>query len=638
MSRILKITRDKNINGMLVKYYITIDGDTKGWIKNGDSVNIDISNLQIKEFYVWMDSKDLRGNPVRVNSQVIKIPNDGLSYHYHIKTKMGLVTSKLELYQDLEQQDKNIKLKQVQFDRANIYRKVEPLITSEVENNKNGKRNFDKALSNLTDNERKHPVAQGLIKDLYDSLIEGAAKYYYDPTRFIALIEDASTIKEYKNDVYVILRNKDEIANKYNRIKSVFTVGEDFPQQLEKLKKKYFNEFSSYSVPDDIINKYINKTVEVSKAYLDKNYKKALVGMMFGDGSFNEFNRLKELYVFQAISSSNNKDDIINKRGLQIAYDTFVTPIIYSKDGNEYEYGPTVDSIITKTIIYSKAGIIDNVKNDLIRLLDILVGAEEGMFNFEAALETSQFELLRKVFEYYKAYNLEITVLESMYEHNIPRTEKQEKRLSFLKKGNKTKDLLDIEKNNNSSVFVYDYRSLQWNENEINDYFENYTLHSKKMNIPMVFNSFEKNLFTNKIVWNNEKVFLEIKRTISENLGDVYSVELINAKTIIDDSSNVLPSILVRSSNSMYPWLGFLIIGDQIFLKQVSISIYSLYIPVIVSNNEIDDNKYNEKEFIIAKEKQNPRLNNFINMVTNLLIESIENLINNYNSNTDLYD
>lgn len=638
MSRILKITRDKNINGMLVKYYITIDGDTKGWIKNGDSVNIDISNLQIKEFYVWMDSKDLRGNPVRVNSQVIKIPNDGLSYHYHIKTKMGLVTSKLELYQDLEQQDKNIKLKQVQFDRANIYRKVEPLITSEVENNKNGKRNFDKALSNLTDNERKHPVAQGLIKDLYDSLIEGAAKYYYDPTRFIALIEDASTIKEYKNDVYVILRNKDEIANKYNRIKSVFTVGEDFPQQLEKLKKKYFNEFSSYSVPDDIINKYINKTVEVSKAYLDKNYKKALVGMMFGDGSFNEFNRLKELYVFQAISSSNNKDDIINKRGLQIAYDTFVTPIIYSKDGNEYEYGPTVDSIITKTIIYSKAGIIDNVKNDLIRLLDILVGAEEGMFNFEAALETSQFELLRKVFEYYKAYNLEITVLESMYEHNIPRTEKQEKRLSFLKKGNKTKDLLDIEKNNNSSVFVYDYRSLQWNENEINDYFENYTLHSKKMNIPMVFNSFEKNLFTNKIVWNNEKVFLEIKRTISENLGDVYSVELINAKTIIDDSSNVLPSILVRSSNSMYPWLGFLIIGDQIFLKQVSISIYSLYIPVIVSNNEIDDNKYNEKEFIIAKEKQNPRLNNFINMVTNLLIESIENLINSYNSNTDLYD
>lgn len=637
MGRVLKITRDKSVLAMLVKYYIAIDGDTKGWIKNGDSVSIDISKTKITEFYVWADFKGLSGKAERVTSQVVRIPNDGLSYHYHIQTKMGLVVGKLELYQDPEQEDKNIKLKQNQFEKANIYRKVEPLISAEVKNKSNGDRNFDKALSKLTDNERKHPVAQNLIKDLYNSLIEGAARFYYDPTRFIALIEDASTIKEYKNDVYVILRNKDVIADKYNRMKSIFTVEEDFPQQLEKLKKKYFNEFSSYTIPDNIINKYTEKAAEASQAYLDKNYKKALVSMMFGDGPFDDFNRLKELYVYQAINSSNNKDDIINERGLQIAYDTFVAPIIYSKDSEEYDYGPTVDTIITKTIVYSKAGIIDNVKNELIQLLDILVGAEDGKFNYQAALETSQFELLRKVFEYYKAYNLEITVLESMYEHNIPRTEKQEKRLAFLKKGNK--DLLDIEENNDSSVFVYDYRSLQWKESEIRDYFENYTLNSKKIKIPMVFNSFEKNLFINKFVWDNEKIYLEIKRTINENLGNEYSIELIDTRTIIGDSNNVLPAILVHSSNNItYPWLGFLIIGDQMLLKQVSISIYSLYIPVIISDSEIDNNKYNEKEFLIAKEKQNPRLNNFINMVTNLLIESIETWINNSNSNNDLYD
>lgn len=638
MGRILKITRDKSINGRINKYYVSINGQTKGWIKNGDTASMEIKD-EVAEFYVWTESKSLNGGSVKISSEVINLPNDELIHHYHIQTKMGLVTCKLTLYEDQEQQDKNIKLKQVQFEKANIYRKVEPLISAEVENKNNGDRNFDKALSKLTGNERKHPVAQNLIKELYDSLIEGAANIYYDPCNFISLIEDASTIKEYKNDVYVILRNKDEIAYKYNRIKSIFTVEEDFPQQLEKLKKKYFNEFSSYTIPDNVITKYTEKAAEVSKAYLDKNYKKALVGMMFGDGPFDDFIRLKELYVYQAINSSNNKDDIINERGLQIAYDTFVAPIVYSKDKEGYDYGPTVDTIITKTIIYSKAGIVDNVENELIQLLDILVGVEDGKFNYQAALETSQFELLRKVFEYYKAYNLEIIVLESMYKHNIPRTEKQEKRLAFLKKGNKNKDLLDIEENDDSSVFVYDYRSLQWKESEMRDYFENYTLNSKKINIPMVFNSFEKNLVTNKVIWDNEKIYIKIKSTIIENLGDDYSVELVNTRTIIDDSNNVLPSILVRSSNnSAYSWLGFLIIGDQMLLKQVSISIYSLYIPVITSHNEIDDNKYNEKEFFVAKEKQNPRLNNFINMITNLLIESIENWINNSNSNNDLYD
>ena len=122
-------------------------------------------------------------------------------------------------------------------------------------------------------------------------------------------------------------------------------------------------------------------------------------------------------------------------------------------------------------------------------------------------------------------------------------------------------------------------------------------------------------------------------------MGNEYSIELIDTRTIIGDSNNVLPAILVHSSNNItYPWLGFLLIGDQMLLKQVSISIYSLYIPVIISDSEIDNNKYNEKEFLIAKEKQNPRLNNFINMVTNLLIESIETWINNSNSNNDLYD
>lgn len=635
MSRILKVTRDKNINGLLNKYYISINEETIGWIKNGDTASKEI-NSEVAEFYVWAE---LNGGSRKIFSEVINLPNDGLIHHYHIQTKMGLMGSKLTLYEDLEQQDKNIKSKQLQFEKANIYRKVEPLISAEVKNKNNGDRNFDKALSKLTDRERKHPVAQSLIKELYNSLIEGAANFYYDPTRFIDLIEDASTIKEYKNDVYVILRNKKEIAHKYNRTKSIFTVEEDFPQQLEKLKKKYFNEFSSYTIPDNIINKYIEKSAEVNQAYLDKNYKKALVGMMFGDGPFDDFNRLKELYVFQAINSSKNKDDIINERGLQIAYDTFIAPIIYSEDGKAYDYGPTVDTIITKTIIYSKAGIVDNVKDELIKLLDILAGTEEGKFNYEAALETSQFELLRKVFEYYKAYNLEIIVLESMYEYNIPRTEKQEKRLAFLKKGNRNKDLLEIKENNNSYVLVYDYRSLQWNESEIRDCFENYTLNSKKFNIPMVFNSFEKNIFTNKIIWNNDKIYLEIKRSINENLGSEYNVELIDTRTIIDDSNNVLPAILVRSSDiSNYPWLGFLIIGEQMLLKHVSISIYSLYIPVITPHNEIDDNKYNEKEFLIAKAKQNPRLNNFINMITNLLIESIENWINNSNLSNGLYD
>lgn len=632
MSRFLRITRDKTPIAWAAKYYVSINGKTEGWLKNGDSVNIRINDGMLTTFFVWSDFKG-----IKIKSEMVEIPDNDLNYHYHIKTSLNVLIGEVELYQDPEQEKTNIEITQKRFEVANIALQVEPLISAEVQNKRNGNRDFNYALSQIPSEVRNSPTAQSLLKELYDSLMDAAGSQFFDPTRFIPLIEDISTIKEYESSVYVILRNKGIIGSNINRIKSVFLENEDFSVQLEQLKKKYLKEFSNYTIPSSIINKYIDKVEKVNNAVLKKDYKTALTTMMFGDGPFEDFTRLKELYVFQSVFSSASKEDIINDRELKLAYNTFVSPLIYTEDGNDYTYGETVDSIIAKTIVYSKAGITDNVKNDLLQLLDTLCGSMDVFHNINAAFDTSQFELLRKVFEYYKAYNLEVTVIEKMYEHNIPRTDKQERRLAFLKKGKPDHNLINTDEN--TTAFLYDYRGLQWKDSDIQDYYEAYSLNSRRAYIPMVFHSFEKSVSTNKNIWDINKISQRINKTVIENLGLEYLTELVEAKSVLDDNSNTLSAVLIRSSsNSPYPWLGFLIIGDQMLLRQVSISIYSLYIPMRSKNNEVEDNQYNEKQLLIAKNRQNPRLNNFIELITNVLIESIEEWINQNNINNDLYD
>ena len=84
-------------------------------------------------------------------------------------------------------------------------------------------------------------------------------------------------------------------------------------------------------------------------------------------------------------------------------------------------------------------------------------------------------------------------------------------------------------------------------------------------------------------------------------------------------------------SIAKYPWLSFIISSEQITRKQISVSIYALYIPE-KDNLSFDDtikrNQMTAAKFLSIKNKQNPKVNNYIYTMQSLLIEELEKYIN----------
>ena len=81
-----------------------------------------------------------------------------------------------------------------------------------------------------------------------------------------------------------------------------------------------------------------------------------------------------------------------------------------------------------------------------------------------------------------------------------------------------------------------------------------------------------------------------------------------------------------------------LIIGDQVTLKQMNLSIYALYLSERISaiENVVQSNEKIISDMTVIKMKQNPRINNYISTITNILLEVIEEWINNKMS-CDIY-
>lgn len=302
-----------------------------------------------------------------------------------------------------------------------------------------------------------------------------------------------------------------------------------------------------------------------------------------------------------------------------------------------------IDVVVAQAIRLNRTNMIDGINDDLTDFIDELISHYELNKGFAAS---EQMGILAEVFAYLKAYKQESIVLEAMVANGVPRTEQQEARLSFLRNGGgsraesfapKTIEFAD----DNDDTLAFDYRSMSWSENDLKSYFDMLSGTKKLPNAPLVVAEWVKNIDANGIEWHPENVINQVANAISSNLGDELIVKLINAGIILEGDTDYIPAIVLNDNGKgKYPWLGFVLMGDQVTKKQIALSIYALYYPENDFSGEDSIYERNNKSLtrmLTLTKKQNPRINNYISTIESLLVDTLENWFNKDSNDDDIY-
>ena len=284
---------------------------------------------------------------------------------------------------------------------------------------------------------------------------------------------------------------------------------------------------------------------------------------------------------------------------------------------------------------------MDNINTQLTEALEVMIPLTEGGYNFSQ--DPSQFNILQKAFEYFQAPEQEKIVLEAMFRYNVPRTSEQEQRLAFLNRGEGfTIKIPDEVVKKGDKTLIFDYRTSKWGIKEIENYVDNFTFNSRSMDIPVVVESQEHNLSVSLVKWDEEDVMQFLQRCLLENFGERYDVQIIEAGAVLESGTDMLPAILISEKNNFmkgYPYLGFVVMGEQLTMRQLNLSIYVLLLPNRIEHQETSLQKANTEilnNIIMVKEKQNPRINNYISTVNNILTSELQAWLNGQSS-TDIY-
>ncbi len=415
--------------------------------------------------------------------------------------------------------------------------------------------------------------------------------------------------------------------NEYAR--SVLT---DFADVAEGLSVIYNTGISDKNI--DFVFKMLP---EVQEMISHEKYFEAYERLTGADFDKNAFEDAKRILIKSAMYIREGTDDPILQSQFEHLSKTLrmlmeVVILGKTEDGKAARYATVIpDVIIADAIVYKRSGSIERINEDLKRFLDI----------GKKYLETEQYDILRKIFAFLQAYEQESIVLEYMVKQNIPRTEEQERRLVFLR--NNLDKLTQFENSVEQEIsyeeydgkLVYDYRSITWDDRQVEAYFNMLSAENKIAHNILVVAEWFKNLsIKTDITWDVEKVRYQISKCLADNFSDHIACKLIEASSLSGEFLEFDQVIYVyEDDDSMekYPWLSFIISSEQITRKQISVSIYALYIPE-KDNLSIDDtikrNQMTAAKFLSIKNKQNPKVNNYIYTMQSLLIDELEKYIN----------
>ena len=293
-----------------------------------------------------------------------------------------------------------------------------------------------------------------------------------------------------------------------------------------------------------------------------------------------------------------------------------------------------IDLLIAQSIKSSKSGSPQEVDTNLDEFLE-----------YYPLICTSSWEnqlfILQKVFAYLKMYSQERKVLEFLVKNNIPRTEQIDRRLNFLKNlnqndiSNAANSIEEFSIQTSDNEIAYDYRFISWTVSEINSYMNLLTSEDKTLDLPMVVAEWNKKIPQKNIRWSTDAMQVYLDKYLHENFGDLYTTKIKNCGAVLSNEVEYEPSVYIEATDSAkYPWLSFVVTGEQLTMTQVSFAIYALYLPTKDSQctqavDTIEQNQKYQNRLITLKQAQNPKIKNYIESINEILISGLEAWLNN---------
>ena len=527
--------------------------------------------------------------------------------------------------------------------------------------------NVEQAMVKLT----KH-ISNDIFEPLdfteFDSLSEDEKHYSYMDKMFVpALVERtyAELVRHYLEDeismrmMFMVLHQLTHIpyadtiigdSFKHmtylcisgNNINSV--LHENVVDELEKLKASDFNIIHFKCLDQNGMRDRWNNRDKFDFMKREKGVSKALFDEIVNvDKDEKYFDDLKKSILMVAMIEREHPELSGVLPDIKLAMQETFGPIVYHKD--KPIMSVTVDMLIADAIHLSKVNSIDQINDSLSTFLDILCP--------EFEIQSDQYCILQEVFAWLKAYKQEAMVLDAMVNNGIARTKEQDNRIAFLN-SNKTSSTsnnvinygsgyihnsLEAEQDDNG-VLYYDYRFMSMNDAETSSLFNSLSMENKTLNNAIVVDEWTNSIETQGIVWDNDSIKGNIDETLKKNFGDRFVVSIRECGVSSDGWMDTTPSIIItEDSGQAMPWLSFIISGEQIILNHMNISVYTTYRPNadVLSENVYERNQMIEKKVLMLRKKQNPKIINLIQIVTNLVVKELENWVNSQQTQ-NIYD
>ena len=497
-------------------------------------------------------------------------------------------------------------------------------------------------LNSLPDNCKNSDYYKYTISRIANSAIKDSVKYYnefiWDVRIVMSYLENLASLPGGENYIRKLLKNKSYFCPTEERINDgaieSILPSNDPVSALEELDAK--------NIP--ILKKPLLTQKEVMEKFSNlPNDQKALnicVHLITKDIFEKEdLDALKKWLLFYGVYREGaSADDAATYRVLLEA-NQFVFHPSY-KIGEEFKLGKTVDMLIAEAIRCSRSGSFDDYDKDLEEFLRYSCPFR--------GVDKTQYDILLKIFAHLNAFKEEKMVLQAMVDNMIERTPEQEARLSFLKNNDissdSVKDFSVVENNSETGSFIYEYRTLNWNSKEIQDYFVSHSAQGKfDDNMSYVVAEWSKTI-NSSITWDTESVMKEIDRELKENYGDRLQVGIVKSGAN-SEWVEYLDSIYICEKDTEkkeYRWLQFNISGENITRKQIHIMVQALYWPGVDSSVIHLDDVYSKnsaaaKKTVALREKQNPRWNVFINSIVEIVVGEIEKWINSSGDTSSIY-
>ena len=330
--------------------------------------------------------------------------------------------------------------------------------------------------------------------------------------------------------------------------------------------------------------------------------------------------------IYFATVKERTEEVIAAEKDVHFLYAIFYQPRTESdelkKEGIQVR--ETNDLLIAKSLIFMRSGLLEKVNDELQHYL-YEIQNEDMIDDIQ-----EQFLMLQRFYQEYGMKKQEEMILVAMLDRGMVLSSELEMRLQYLHKG--FKNTINIfNENSDTNNFAYDYRSVGWSRQELSQYMDELTMTQQVLRMPLVVDNWEKNINAIGVRWDISYIKTNIEELLAQNFGEEYICQELKAGAVTEMGIELEDSVLITENSGNYPWLAFLVTGEQVTRRQVSIAIYAIFMPERLGLSETKKEKQNSEilNWIISiKEKQNPKLNNRIQTIQALLVERLEQCIN----------